>query len=51
MRAAEDQILNGYRWVDQAKGQVRIPIDRAIDMLAQRGLPARAQSGPQSVSS
>lgn len=48
MRAAEDKILGGYGWVDQQHGIVRIPIDRAIDMLAQRGLPARPQNGPQS---
>ena len=42
-RAAEDQKLNSYGWVDQPKGVVRIPIDRAIDMLAQKGLPSRAQ--------
>ena len=46
MRAAEDQILNSYGWVDPQKGVVRIPIDRAIDLLAQRGLPARAQAPP-----
>jgi hypothetical protein len=50
-RAAEDKVLNGYQWADQAKGQVKIPIDRAIDLLVQKGLPARAQGGPQSVSS
>ena len=50
MRAAEDKILNGYGWVDQAHGVVRVPIDRAIDMLAQRGLPSRPQNGPQSAS-
>jgi hypothetical protein len=44
MRAAEDQILKGYGWVDQAHGVVRIPIDRAIDLLAQRGLPTRPQN-------
>ena len=48
MRAAEDQILSGYGWVDQQHGVVRIPIDRAIDLLAQRGLPARPQNEPQS---
>ncbi len=47
MRAAEDQILNGYGWVDQAHGVTRIPIDRAIDLLAQRGLPARPQGAQQ----
>lgn len=50
MRAAEDKVLNGYGWVDQAHGVVRVPIDRAIDMLAQRGLPSRAENGPQSAS-
>ena len=42
MRAAEDKILNSYGWIDPEKGMVRIPIDRAIDLLAQRGLPSRA---------
>jgi hypothetical protein len=50
MRAAEDKILNSYGWVDQPKGVVRIPIAQAIDLLAQRGLPARPQSGVQSSS-
>ncbi|HWC97468.1 MAG TPA: hypothetical protein VG456_11975 [Candidatus Sulfopaludibacter sp.] len=51
MRAAEDQVLNSYAWVDKQNGVVRIPIDRAIDLLAQRGLPARQQNGPQSAAS
>ena len=41
VRAAEEQALSTYGWVDQPKGVVRIPIDRAIDLLAQRGLPSR----------
>ena len=40
-RKAEDAILTSYGWVDQPKGIVRIPIDRAIELLAQRGLPGR----------
>jgi hypothetical protein len=51
MRAAEDQALSNYGWIDQPKGVVRIPIDRAIDLLAQRGLPARQQNEPQSAAS
>jgi hypothetical protein len=43
MRAAEDSMLNSYQWIDREKGLVRIPIDRAIELLAQRGLPARAE--------
>ena len=41
IRAAEDQVLNGYGWMDPEKGVVRIPIDRAMDLLAERGLPSR----------
>jgi hypothetical protein len=48
MRQEEDQILGSYGWIDRQKGIVRLPIARAIDLLAQRGLPARAQAGPQS---
>src|SRR5262245_15183948 len=41
IREAEETTLTTYGWVDQQKGVVRIPIDRAIDLLAARGLPAR----------
>jgi hypothetical protein len=47
IRAAEDQVLNSYGWVDSQKGVVRIPIARAIDLLAQRGLPSRPQGEAQ----
>jgi hypothetical protein len=40
-RQREDQMLTTYGWADQASGRVRIPIDRAMDMVIQRGLPAR----------
>jgi hypothetical protein len=50
-RAAENQVLNGYQWVDQKKGLVKIPIDQAIDRLVQKGLPVRTQNGPQSAAS
>ncbi len=42
IREAEDQVLATYGWVDRQKGVVRIPIERAMELLAQRGLPARA---------
>ncbi len=47
IRAAEDQVLNGYAWMDPEKGVVRIPIDRAIDLLAERGLPSGPEGTPQ----
>ena len=39
VRAEEDWILQNYGWVDEKAGMVRIPIDRAMDLLAERGLP------------
>ena len=44
-RMQEEQTLNSYGWVDQQAGVVRIPIDRAMQLLAQRGLPTRPQAG------
>jgi hypothetical protein len=43
MRAAEDTALNSYGWVDRSSGSVRIPIERAMEILAKKGLPARKQ--------
>ena len=43
MRAEEDQILGSYGWIDRERGIVRVPIDRAITLLAQKGLPTRAE--------
>lgn len=40
LRSTEDALLNNYAWLDPAAGIVRIPIDRAIDVIAERGLPA-----------
>lgn len=47
IRIDEEQTLSSYDWVDQKGGTVRIPIDRAMDLLAQRGLPVRAQGADQ----
>jgi hypothetical protein len=41
MRSAEDDVLNQYGWVDKTAGVVRIPIDEAMKLVVQRGLPAR----------
>ncbi len=35
----EDLLLNYYSWIDRSKGTVRIPIDRAMELIVQRGLP------------
>ncbi len=42
VRTREDALLNSYGWIDAKSGLVRIPIDRAIEVLAERGLPTRA---------
>jgi hypothetical protein len=43
-RLNEEQTLATYGWVDQKGGVVRIPIERAMDLIAQRGLPVRGQT-------
>ncbi len=43
LRAREDAVLNSYGWVDPRAGVVRMPIDRAMDRLLQKGLPVRAE--------
>jgi len=47
----QDQKLATYDWVDKDKGTVRIPIDRAMELIVQRGLPVHpegASSAPNS---
>lgn len=39
----QDEMLSSYDWVDQQNGVVRIPINRAMDLLAERGLPVLPQ--------
>jgi hypothetical protein len=41
LRAKEDQVLGSYGWVDRNAGVVRIPIDAAMKLTLERGLPAR----------
>ena len=47
IRNGEAETLSTYDWVDQKAGTVRIPIDRAMDLIAQRGLPVHAQTGTE----
>jgi hypothetical protein len=48
IRMNEEKELNSYGWVDEKAGKVHIPIERAIDLLADRGLPVRPQAGSAS---
>jgi hypothetical protein len=40
-RAQELHLLTSYSWMDQNAGTIRMPIDRAKDLLIERGLPVR----------
>lgn len=44
LRAAEEKQLQTYGWADRDKRIVRIPVDRAMELVAERGLPARNQA-------
>jgi hypothetical protein len=41
----QEQKLNSYGWVDEKAGVARIPIERAIQLTAQRGLPTTPKAG------
>jgi hypothetical protein len=48
LRASEDRALHSYGWVDRQKGIVRMPIDVAMKLTLQRGLPVQnTQTTPQ----
>jgi hypothetical protein len=40
-REAETKQLDSYGWADKSKGIVKIPVERAMDLIVQRGLPER----------
>lgn len=42
-RAWEDQILQSHAWIDRERGLVRLPAERALAIVAQRGLAAAEQ--------
>ncbi len=45
MHAREDLLLNYYTWVDEKSQTVRIPITRAMQIIAAQGLPVEGQPG------
>jgi hypothetical protein len=44
LHAREDLLLENYSWVDRSQGKVRIPIARAMELIAQSGLPVAPQA-------
>jgi hypothetical protein len=45
-RAAEEAELATWAWVDREKGVARVPVDRALEIVASRGLPERPPMPP-----
>jgi hypothetical protein len=39
LHAREDLLLDNYTWVDKSQGKLRIPIEQAMQIIAQKGLP------------
>jgi hypothetical protein len=46
LRQAEDERLTTYGWVDQGTGVVRIPVNEALRIVAERGIVRSAQQTP-----
>ena len=42
LRKGEMERLESYAWVDKAQGVTRIPIERAMELTLEHGLPARS---------
>jgi hypothetical protein len=40
----EKEIIESYGWVDQKQGVARIPVARAMELVAERGMPLWTQS-------
>lgn len=45
LRDDEAKKLRSYGWVDKEGGVARIPVDRAMELMLQRGFPARSEGG------
>jgi hypothetical protein len=45
----QKQLLDSYGWVDQQAGVVRLPVDRAMDLLIRRGLPVLKETGQSEI--
>ena len=48
-RAHEREVLTTYGWADKNAGAVRIPIERAKELLLERGLPTRGKDTAKDV--
>jgi hypothetical protein len=46
LHADENKLLTNYGWADSDHAAVRIPIDRAMELTAQRGIPGWSERAP-----
>lgn len=44
-RTAQEAELHRCQWVDRKAGIIEIPIERAMELIVQRGLPSRTSKG------
>lgn len=44
-RARSEELLSTYGWIDAQTGVVRVPIERAIELTLEQGLPVAAGAG------
>lgn len=49
--ARQHAVLNQYGWIDRSNGVVRLPLDRAVDLVLERGLPTRSGPGQDQIGS
>jgi hypothetical protein len=45
VRAEQGAVLNDYRWVDRENGVVAIPIERAMEIMIERGESSTTEEG------
>ena len=43
-RAREESEMNSYGWINRTAGVVRVPIDRAMELVLREGLPVRTNA-------
>jgi hypothetical protein len=51
LHVREALLLDHYSWVDRSQGKVRIPIERAMELIVQHGLPVASSTEPGGPSS
>jgi len=45
-RALEARRTEEYAWIDRSEALVRVPVERAMELLLERGLPVRSERAP-----